>query len=45
MVKTINIQMDDKEFFDLVKIKKKISRGEPTLSWREFLLLIANKKS
>ena len=44
MVRTINIQMDDKDFFDLVEIKKKMSSREPVLSWREFLLLVANKK-
>lgn len=37
--------MKNKEFFDLLKIKKQLSDKNKVMTWREFLLLIANKKS
>ena len=39
MVKTINIQMDDKEFFKILELKKRLSEGDPVMSWKEYILL------
>ena len=39
MVKTINIQMDDNEFWDLLEIKKRFSDDDNTMSWKDYILL------
>ena len=39
MVKTINIQMDDEEFFKILELKKRLSDRDPVMSWKEYILL------
>ena len=39
MVKTINIQMDNNIFWKLLEIKKRLSDGDNTMSWLDYILL------
>ena len=46
MVKNLHIQMDDKEFFKLLELKKRLSDNNKVMSWLEYMLLKrVNKKS
>ena len=39
MVKEIHIVMNDEEFFKVLELKKRLSSGDPVMTWREYLLL------
>ena len=39
MVKTITIVMETDEFFKVLELKKRLSSGDPVMTWREYLLL------